>query len=75
MTSTTQIDGRIVGNVEFRAGDGPKLKIPEGNCQILMADDSVVVTWQEGGQSLTAAIPKIEFDRYIQEGAVVLGRG
>ena len=75
MTSTTQMDCRIVGNVEFRAGDGPNLKIPEGNCQILMADDSVVVTWQEGGQSLTAAIPTIEFDRYIQEGAVVLGRG
>jgi hypothetical protein len=40
-----------------------------------MADDSVVLTWTENGQSLTAAIPKIEFDRYIQEGAVVLGRG
>jgi len=75
MTSTTQIDGRIVGNVEFRAGDGPQLKIPEGDCQILMADDSVVLTWTENGQSLTAAIPKIEFDRYIQDKAVVLGRG
>ena len=75
MTSTTQIDARIAGPVEFRAGDGPQLKIPEGNCQVLMADDSVVLTWAEGGQSLTAAIPKIEFDRYIEEGAIVLGRG
>jgi hypothetical protein len=75
MTSTTQIDARIAGRVEFRAGDGPQLKIPEGSCQILMADDSVVLTWSEKGQSLTAAIPKIEFDRYIEEGAIVLGRG
>jgi hypothetical protein len=75
MTSTTQIDARIAGPVEFRAGDGPQLKIPEGNCQILMADDSVVLTWTENGQSLTAAIPKIEFDRYIEDGAIVLGRG
>ena len=75
MTSTTQIDARIVGNVEFRAGDGPQLKIPEGDVQVLMADDSVVLTWTESGQSLTAAIPKLEFDRYIQDGAIVLGRG
>lgn len=74
MTSTTQIDARIAGPVEFRAGDGPQLKIPEGNCQILMADDSVVLTWSESGQSLTTAIPKIEFDRYIEMGAIVLGR-
>jgi len=75
MTSTTQIDARIAGPVEFRAGDGPQLKIPEGNCQILMADDSVVLTWMDTGQSLTAAIPKIDFDRYIEQGAIVLGRG
>ena len=75
MTSTTQIDARIAGDVAFRAGDGPQLKIPKGNCQIMMADDSVVLTWTDQGQSLTAAIPKIEFDRYIQEGCVVLGRG
>jgi hypothetical protein len=68
------MDARIVGPVEFRAGDGPQLKIPEGDCQAMMADDSVVLTWTEDGQSLTAAIPKIEFDRYLQSGAIVLGR-
>ena len=41
----------------------------------MLADDSVVLTWLEEGQSLTAAIPKIEFDRYINSGAIVLGRG
>lgn len=74
MTSTTQMDARIAGPVAFRAGDGPELKIPEGDCQVLMADDSVVLTWTEDGESLTAAIPKIEFDRFIEKGAIVLGR-
>lgn len=74
MTSPTQIDARITGPVEFRAGDGPQLKIPEGDCQAMMADDSVVLSWTEDGQTLTTAIPKIEFDRYIESGAIVLGR-
>lgn len=76
MTSSTpqQIDARIAGPVEFRAGDGPGLTIPEGDCQAMVAEDSVVLTWSEEGQSLTAAIPKIEFDRYISSGAIVLGR-
>lgn len=75
MNAPTQIDARITGPVEFRAGDGPQLRIPEGDCQAMLADDSVVLTWTEDAQTLTAAIPKIEFDRYLESGAIVLGRG
>jgi hypothetical protein len=73
MSSPTQINARIAAPVEFRAGDGPMLKIPKGNCQVIMDDDSAVLTWAEDGQPLTAAIPKIEFDRFIESGAIVLG--
>jgi len=59
--------------VEFRAGDGPQIRIPEGVCQALVADDSVVLTWTEDGNPLTAAIPRIEFDRFVTEGQIVLG--
>jgi len=72
--ANTRIDARIAGEVEFRAGDGPQLRIPEGECQVMIADDSVVLTWNEDGNPLTAAIPKTEFDRFIQEGKIVLGR-
>lgn len=73
MSSSTQIDARITASVEFRAGDGPLLTIPEGTCQIIIDGDSAVLTWLEDGQPLTAAIPKIEFDRFIASGAIVLG--
>ena len=74
MSSTpTQINARIAAPVEFRAGDGPLLQIPEGNCQIIVDGDAAVLTWIEDGQPLTAAIPKIEFDRFIESGAIVLG--
>jgi hypothetical protein len=74
MSSTpTQINARIAAPVEFRAGDGPLLQIPEGNCQIIVDGDAAVLTWTEDGQPLTAAIPKIEFDRFIESGAIVLG--
>lgn len=74
MSSTpTQINARIASQVEFRAGDGPLLEIPEGNCQVIIDGDSAVLTWTEDGQPLTAAIPRIEFDRFIESGAIVLG--
>ena len=72
-TATSRLDARIAGVVEFRAGDGPQIRIPEGVCQALVADDSVVLTWTEDGNPLTAAIPRIEFDRFVTEGQIVLG--
>ncbi|MDQ0608443.1 hypothetical protein QF040_001280 [Variovorax sp. W2I14] len=72
-SNPTQISARIVAPVEFRAGDGPLLEIREGECQVIVEGDSAVLTWTEDGQPLTAAIPKIEFDRFIESGAIVLG--
>lgn len=72
-SNPTQISARIAAPVEFRAGDGPLLTIPEGDCQVIVDGDSAVLTWIEDGQPLTAAIPKIEFDRFIESGAIVLG--
>jgi len=72
-SNPTQISARITSKVEFRAGDGPLLEIPEGDCQVIVDGDSAVLTWTDDGQPLTAAIPKIEFDRFIESGAIVLG--
>ncbi|MET3376464.1 hypothetical protein ABIC89_005543 [Variovorax boronicumulans] len=73
LSTPTQISGRIAASVEFRAGDGPLLTIPEGHCQVIVEGDSAVLTWTEEGQPLTTAIPKIEFDRFIASGAIILG--
>lgn len=73
MSSPTHLQARINAPVEFRAGDGPLLEIREGPCQVIVEGDSAVLTWTEDGQPMTAAIPKIEFDRFIEAGAIVLG--
>ncbi|QFZ86247.1 hypothetical protein GFK26_27525 [Variovorax paradoxus] len=74
MSSTpTQISARIAAPVEFRAGDGPLLTIPEGPCQVIVEGGSAVLTWTEEGQPLSAAIPKIEFDRFVVSDAIILG--
>ncbi|WPG41007.1 hypothetical protein [Variovorax sp. EBFNA2] len=69
----TQISARIAAPVEFRAGDGPLLTIPEGHCKVIVEGDSAVLTWTEADQPMSAAIPKIEFDRFIASGAIILG--
>ena len=74
MSSTpAQLRARIAAPVEFRAGDGPLLTIPEGDCQVIVQGDAAVLTWTDEDQPMSAAIPKIEFDRFIASGAIVLG--
>jgi hypothetical protein len=60
----------IRGDVEFRAGDGMTLPIPDGPVEIEIADDSVTLSWQEGADVSTTAITRDEFDRYVSEGKI-----
>ncbi len=62
----------IRGEVEFRAGDGMMLPIPDGPVQIEVADDSVTLSWIEGADASTTAITRDEFDRYVNEGKIRL---
>jgi hypothetical protein len=73
MNSIARMDAQINEPVEFRAGDGPLLQIPEGPCQVIVSDDSATLTWNDEGEVLTTAIPKMDFDRYIQDGKITLG--
>jgi len=65
-----QPNARIKGLVEFRAGDGPMVKIPEGPCQIVLAADSAVIHWHEGGAALNAAIPLVDYLEHVEEGRI-----
>jgi hypothetical protein len=61
----------IRGDVSFRAGDGVLMPIPEGPVEIEVADDSVTLGWHEDdGSAGSTAIPRDEYDRYVQEGKI-----
>jgi hypothetical protein len=60
----------VRGEVEFRAGDGPMMAVPDGPVEIEVADDSVMLSWQEGADVSTTAITREEFDRYVAEGKI-----
>ncbi|MEJ6023964.1 hypothetical protein [Ramlibacter sp. PS4R-6] len=62
----------IRGDVEFRAGDGMKLEIPDGPVEIEVAADSVMLSWHEGADASSTAITRDEFDRYVREGKIRL---
>jgi hypothetical protein len=60
----------VRGEVEFRAGDGMTLPVPDGPVEIEIADDSVTLSWHEGHTASTTAITREEFDRYVKEGKI-----
>ena len=60
----------VKGEVEYRAGDGPLIRIPEGPIEVNFAFDSVVLSWGDAGNTQTTAIPIAEYERYVREGAI-----
>lgn len=66
------VNARVKGNVEYRAGDGPLIAIPEGPLEVEVGFDSAVLTWGEADNPQIAAIPIDEYERYIEEGLIEL---
>ena len=62
----------IRGEVNFRAGDGMLMPVPNGPVDIEVTDDSVTIGWIEGADPGSAAITRDEFDRYVREGKIRL---
>ena len=61
----------IRGEVNFRAGDGVLMPVPDGMVDIEVADDSVTLGWTDGqGNAGSAAITRDEYDRYVREGKI-----
>jgi hypothetical protein len=65
-----QPNARVVGEVQYRNGDGPVAVIPLGPVEIEKTDQDATVSWQDGDTRNSAAMPLDEFERYEREGAV-----
>lgn len=65
----------IRGEVEFRAGDGVMMPIPDGPVEIDLSDEeSVTLSWLDGNDTGSTAITRDEYDRYVKEGKIRLQR-
>ena len=63
------------GRLEFRAGDGPLITIePDYQLTLERAPQSLVMSWQEDGQPMNAAIPVVEFNALIASQQLVIER-
>jgi hypothetical protein len=60
----------IRGEVEFRAGDGMMMPIPDGPVEIEITEDSVTLSWMDGRDAGATAITRDEFERYVKEGKI-----
>lgn len=63
-------NAKVTGDVEYRAGDGPLILIPQGPIEVQLAPDSAVLSWGDGGSAQTTAIPIAEYQRYLNEGVI-----
>jgi hypothetical protein len=70
-----QARARVRGRLEFRAGDGPMITIePDAQLELERAPQSMVMSWQEEGQPMNAAIPLVQFNEYLEAGLIVIDR-
>ena len=68
----THLQGRVVGEVGYREGDGIMLMIPPGPCEIEREAIDVTITWVEDGVNGATAIPRGAYDEYVANGALVM---
>lgn len=64
--------GQIVGEVEFRPGDGAMMPIPLGGVDIETTQTEATLSWVDGESHGAAAMPLNEFRRYVSDGAIKL---
>ncbi len=68
----TQI-ATIHGRVTYTPGEGVPIVIPEGAVELIISPDSTTFSWtREDGVVGSAAIPKDQYDQYVQDGKIIL---
>ena len=75
LSAGQQARARVRGQLEFRAGDGPLITIaPDAQLELERAPQSMVMSWQEDGQPMNAALPLVQFNEYLDAGLILIDR-
>jgi hypothetical protein len=57
--------------VSYTPGDGVPLPIPPGRVEVQLSEDSATLSWEaEPGVAAVTAIPRTQFDDYVQAGQI-----
>ena len=67
-----QLTALVVGPVEYREGDGVLLEIRRGVIDVEIAGTDAVLTWTDDDYRGAAAIPYVDFRRYVNAGDIRL---
>jgi len=70
--ASVQIEGEVVGTVEYREGEGMSFELRRGIVQIDVSSADTVFSWSDENCRGEAAIPFANFARYVTEGSLVL---
>ena len=70
--ASVQIEGEVVGTVEYREGEGMSFELRRGIVQIDVSSTDTVFSWSDENCRGEAAIPFANFARYVTEGSLVL---
>lgn len=62
--------GRVVGKVTYREGDGAQMIIRTGPCEITVTNLDVTISWTDGDTRGSTAMPLAEYTRYLTSGAI-----
>jgi hypothetical protein len=67
---TQQAQAQIVGEVEYREGDGATQPIPPGPVEVAVTQQDATLSWEDGDTRHAAAMPLTDFERYEREGKI-----
>ena len=70
--TSSRCRAQIIGKVEFRQGEGILFAIPLGAADVEVTALDTTFSWTEGNFHAVAAMPFVDFCRYITEGAIDL---
>lgn len=61
----------VTGQVTYMPGDGTPIKVPKGRIEVELAPDSAILSWEQAdGVVGSAAIPRTQFDEYVEAGSI-----
>ena len=61
----------ITGDVTYTPGDGVPIEIPRVRVEVALEPDSATLSWDAGdGVAAVTAIPREQFDDYMQDGKI-----